>query len=34
MVVTKCSATDAVTRLIDQPALLRIPGLGTVINAL
>ena len=34
MTVNKCSAQDAVTRLIDQPALLRIPGLGTVINAL
>ena len=34
MTVTKCSASEAVTRLIDQPALLRIPGLGTVINAL
>ncbi len=28
------SAEDAVTRLIDNPALLRIPGLGTVINVL
>ena len=27
-------AQAAVTRLIDQPALLRLPGLGTVINAL
>lgn len=27
-------AEDAVTRLIDNPALLRIPGLGTVINVL
>jgi hypothetical protein len=28
------SAQDAVTRLIDNPALLRIPGLGTVVNVL
>ncbi len=34
MTVNGCSARDAVTRLIDQPALLRLPGLGTVINAL
>lgn len=34
MAVTGCTATEAVTRLIDNPALLRIPGLGTVVNAL
>jgi hypothetical protein len=28
------SAEDAVARLVDHPALLRIPGLGTVVNAL
>jgi hypothetical protein len=28
------SAEDAVARLIDNPALLRIPGLGTVLNVL
>jgi len=28
------SATDAVARLVDNPALLRIPGLGTVVNVL
>jgi len=32
MAVTGCTATEAVTRLIDDPALLRIPGLGTVVN--
>lgn len=34
MAVSGISAADAVTRLIDHPALLRIPGLGTVINVL
>lgn len=34
MAVTGCTASEAVTRLIDNPALLRIPGLGTVVNAL
>jgi hypothetical protein len=28
------SATDAVARIVDHPALLRIPGLGTVVNVL
>ena len=28
------SAADAVARLVDHPALLRIPGLGTVVNVL
>ena len=31
---TGVSATEAVTRLIDNPALLRIPALGTVVNVL
>jgi hypothetical protein len=31
---TGASATEAVTWLIDHPALLRIPGLGTVVNVL
>jgi hypothetical protein len=34
MAVTGCTATEAVTRLVDNPALLRIPGLGTVVNVL
>ena len=34
MATAGVSATEAVTRLIDNPALLRIPGLGTVINVL
>lgn len=34
MAVTGCTANEAVTRLVDHPALLRIPGLGTVVNAL
>jgi Subtilase family len=34
MAVSGIGATDAVTRLIDHPALLRIPGLGTVLNVL
>jgi hypothetical protein len=28
------SGADAVARLIDNPALLRIPGLGTLVNVL
>ena len=31
---TGVSATEAVTRLVDNPALLRIPALGTVVNVL
>ena len=31
---TGVTATEAVTRLIDNPALLRIPALGTVVNVL
>jgi hypothetical protein len=34
MAETGASATDAVVRLIDHPGLLRIPGLGTVVNVL
>jgi hypothetical protein len=32
MRVSNCSATEAVSRLIDAPWLGRIPGLGTVVN--
>ena len=31
---TGTTATDAVAKLVDNPALLRLPGLGTVINVL
>ena len=31
---TGCSAAEAVTRVIDQPSLLRIANLGTVVNVL
>ena len=31
---TGTTATDAVSKLVDNPALLRLPGLGTVINVL
>jgi hypothetical protein len=34
MAAAGVSATDAVARLIDNPALFRIPGLGTVVNVL
>ena len=34
MAETGASATEAVVRLIDHPGLLRIPGLGTVVNVL
>jgi hypothetical protein len=34
MAASGVSATDAVARLIDNPALFRIPGLGTVVNVL
>ena len=34
MALSGISAQDAVTRVIDNPALLRIPQLGTVVNAL
>ena len=34
MAADTMTAADAVTRLIDDPALLRIPGLGTVVNVL
>jgi len=34
MAATGCTAKEAVARIIDQPALLRLPGLGTVVNEL
>jgi len=34
MAQTGCSAQEAVARTIDEPALLRIPNLGTVVNVL
>ena len=34
MALSGATAEQAVTRVIDHPALLRLPGLGTVINAL
>ena len=30
----KCTATDAVKRVVDEPALMRIPNLGTVVNVI
>lgn len=32
MVLTGCTGTEAVARVIDAPGLYRIPGLGTVVN--
>jgi len=34
MAQTGCTAADAVTRVIDAPALMRIPYLGTVVNVM
>jgi hypothetical protein len=30
----KCTAADAVKRVVDEPALMRIPNLGTVVNVI
>jgi subtilisin family serine protease len=34
MALENCTAEDAVERIVDNPSLLRIPGLGTVVNVL
>jgi hypothetical protein len=34
MAATGCTAGDAVTRVVDNPSLMRIPNLGTVVNLL
>jgi hypothetical protein len=32
MVIAGCTAEDAVGRVVDAPWLLRVPGLGTVVD--
>ncbi|MEA2826359.1 MAG: hypothetical protein QOG43_798 [Actinomycetota bacterium] len=34
MIVERCNAQEAVARVIDNPNLLRLPGLGTVVNSI